>query len=79
MIGSYRGHTCPSCGSESGVYDSRPRHGTVQRRRRCNQCGERWNTLEVDVAEIEKLERSIKQLLRLRKILNDLVVEEPAA
>ena len=37
---------CPECGGVSEVLDSRPRNGSVWRRRGCRQCGARWTTME---------------------------------
>lgn len=38
---------CPSCGSDSKVYDSRPNHRSIWRRRECLACKFRWSTFEV--------------------------------
>lgn len=40
--------TCPACGSESSVLDSRPSEGgrLIRRRRVCLACNARWSTLE---------------------------------
>lgn len=35
-----------SCGGDSIVIDSRPKEGTVRRRRRCLTCSTRWSTTE---------------------------------
>lgn len=42
-----RGDVCPSCKSEDvGTVDSRAIKGQRVRRRKCNACGCRWNTIE---------------------------------
>ena len=42
---------CGACGSQtSSVMDSRPRDdGSIRRRRKCDDCGHRWSTVEVDL------------------------------
>lgn len=42
-----RGDLCPECGSFSKVIDSRDTEGEKRRRRQCNHCTIRWNTVEV--------------------------------
>lgn len=40
--------SCPVCGADSEVYNSRPRKdGTIERRRRCQVCGASFATREV--------------------------------
>lgn len=43
---------CPHCGEEnSRVIDSRVniKTGILERRRKCNACGFRWNAVEIDI------------------------------
>ena len=47
---------CPLCEHETKVIDSRPDSESVHRRRRCLNCGYRFNTIELD-ADIHKRER----------------------
>lgn len=41
------GMPCPQCGGNSGVTDSRPRYGSIRRRRCCLSCSLRFTTWEV--------------------------------
>ena len=55
---------CPQCGSDNNyVIDSRPstEYG-VRRRRECNECGKRFTTYEITLAEKAKYEQ-----IRLKK------------
>ena len=41
--------TCPYCGcSDTRIVDSRKREDSVFRRRKCIECGKRFNTIEID-------------------------------
>lgn len=54
---------CPKCGSDQvNVIDSRPKEGTVARRRKCLVCGYRYSTVEVDVSEYKSLKEKAKML-----------------
>ena len=50
---------CPYCGfTETRVIDSRDQGGTIHRRRRCEHCAQRFNTLErVVLAELTVVKR----------------------
>jgi transcriptional regulator NrdR family protein len=61
---------CPNCGQNSSVIDCRIRKdGGVRRRRKCDECGHAWNTIEFSESEFERLLkmqdafRVIKELL----------------
>lgn len=41
--------TCPVCGGDTKVIDSRPSEDSVQRRRKCLECDYRFNTIEIDM------------------------------
>lgn len=60
--------TCPKCGSENNrIVDSRQRDNTTMRRRWCNNCGLRFNTLEVQEEKYKKIlsrDLAIRELLR---------------
>ena len=44
------GTTCPRCGKiQCGTADSRYVDGFQQRRRKCENCGHKWNTIEIRV------------------------------
>lgn len=55
--------TCPVCGGDTMVFNSRPRPETVFRRRECLTCGHRFTTYEVDAELYQKLTWSIDALL----------------
>lgn len=71
-----------TCGYESGVIDSRPRLGTVYRRRKCGNCGRRWTTHEVDVEVTNDVMRVLKVLedmdTKIEKIMKRLPALLPA-
>lgn len=56
--------TCPVCGSDTTVVDTRsPEPDVVKRHRSCVDCGYRFNTVEVEENKPEKealLERKIR-------------------
>jgi transcriptional regulator NrdR family protein len=40
---------CKKCGGDSYIYDSRPdSSGCVIRSRKCEKCGHKWRTIEVE-------------------------------
>lgn len=47
--------TCPNCGGDTKVIDSRPQEDSVHRRRECLVCKERFSTTEIDLSMYEKL------------------------
>lgn len=47
--------TCPHCGGATKVVDSRPSEDSVQRRRECLCCKQRFSTTEVDLQLYTKL------------------------
>lgn len=49
---------CPICGGPTKVVDSRPLRGTTWRRRECLSFGHRFNTLEVEQAELAELKNA---------------------
>ena len=53
--------TCPVCGGDTIVLDSRPRPDTVHRRRKCLNCDHRFSTYEVDKELYDKLTWSIDE------------------
>lgn len=63
------GITCPACRySECGVIDSRPSDGFIRRRRKCDSCGCRFNTVEVIVADFDL--RNPRDMYNLKASLN---------
>jgi len=68
------GGECQICGADSGVRDTRPSPLGIKRRRLClnPECGHRWFTYELSIADIENLrtiraevDSSIRSLQRL--------------
>lgn len=47
------GFECPGCGvlGQDEVWESQPSLNSVQRRRRCKNCGMRWRTIEISIEE----------------------------
>lgn len=46
---------CQKCGAGSLVLESRAYKATLRRKRKCENCGARWTTLEIDEAEYHLL------------------------
>ena len=62
---------CPRCaGKSSSVVDSRPNEVGIRRRRSCKDCGFRWSTMELPVADHEA--ETAKQRAELTKRIEDL-------
>lgn len=51
--------TCPVCGEDTKIVDSRTSRAgeSIRRRRECLVCGHRFTTREVDAETLERLER----------------------
>ena len=47
--------TCPNCGGDTKVIDSRPQEDSVHRRRECLTCKERFSTTEIDLQMYDKI------------------------
>ena len=47
--------TCPQCGGETTVFDSRKMCESVWRRRKCRECGYRFSTTEIETDLLNKL------------------------
>lgn len=49
--------TCPDCGAaDRTVLETRRLEDRVRRRCRCQQCGARWTTYEINAKHLEQLE-----------------------
>ena len=48
---------CPVCGGETIVADSRGTGDQIKRRWRCLACGYRFNTIELDMDQYERMIR----------------------
>jgi transcriptional regulator NrdR family protein len=56
---------CALCHSESIITNSRPRNGTVARRRECTKCRHRWTTYEIEeraFKRVQLVERAVAEL-----------------
>lgn len=57
--------TCPVCGGQLIVIDSRPTEDSIHRRRKCVECGYRFSTIEVDAdlyaSEMDAVKRSTRK------------------
>lgn len=49
---------CPKCGGKTVVFDSRPRDGTIWRRRKCTDCGYRYSSYEMPLTEKARYEKA---------------------
>jgi hypothetical protein len=54
-----------TCGSDSKVYDTRPRGNTYLRRRECLACARRWQTVEIDMTAATALEAITEALVKI--------------
>jgi len=62
---------CPRCDSEKlSVADSRHREGRIYRRRECRDCGYRFSTIELPIAEWDRHQREKEAIARLKEILH---------
>lgn len=63
--------TCPACGSNSTVIDSRSVEGgaRVRRRRTCDGCGRRWTTSETEELSEQGVARIRTMLIRAQRVL----------
>ena len=49
--------TCPVCGENTRIINSRGNVESVRRRRECRECGHRFTTIEMEVDLQRKLEK----------------------
>lgn len=61
--------TCPVCGEckQTGVVDSRSECDAVYRWRKCNECGYRFKTVELDADVLERLSATCTTQVRQEK------------
>lgn len=59
--------TCPMCGGDTKILETRSNEDSIKRRRKCLDCGYRFLTLEVDKDFYERL---VKINARLQQIQN---------
>lgn len=66
---------CPACGSEEQrVLSTRHSAAKVVRLRCCDACGHRWNTAEIDVQNLSRMEsavQAVRSFASLSKELDD--------
>ena len=48
--------TCPVCGGDTRIIDSRNKDDHKKRRRICQKCGYKFNTIEIDMDLYLKME-----------------------
>lgn len=63
--------TCPSCGGDTKVINSRSQEDSVYRRRECLICKERFSTTEIDLQMYEKL--AYASLSNIREKVNEVM------
>jgi len=66
--------TCPKCGGDTTVADSRRSEAgdSVRRRRRCLECNFRFSTLEIDVDYYDQIMQGLESYDKLRNELRRL-------
>lgn len=57
--------TCPICGGDTKILETRSNEDSIKRRRKCLECDYRFCTIEVDKDFYERL---VKINVRLQKI-----------
>lgn len=50
--------TCPNCGGDTKVIDSRQQEDSVYRRRECLVCKDRFSTTEIDIEMYQKITKT---------------------
>ena len=64
--------TCPRCGKDAEVLDTRTINGSVRRRRGCPSCGYRFTTYEVSDVVKARYDRAEKREKKLQEKLETL-------
>jgi transcriptional regulator NrdR family protein len=59
---------CPCCRHQASRVE-RAEHG--RRRRKCERCGHRWTTVEMPLADVERLESAVKAARVVAEILEE--------
>lgn len=63
---------CSACHSaDSYIIRTTAKDGCVKRQRQCVTCGNRWFTLEADVATIEKAQQIIDAARHLQELVGE--------
>ena len=63
--------TCPVCGGETKVVDSRPIEDGTRRRRQCLECDHRFTTVEIDADYYEALKPIDKKAVQKARRFDD--------
>lgn len=67
---------CPKCGeADTHCKDSRPKVGSVYRRRECRACGWRFTTVEVSLETFNSMSSVLKKLLRIKTAVLNIIEE----
>jgi transcriptional repressor NrdR len=53
--------TCPICGGDTKVIDSRSQEDSVWRRRKCVDCKERFSTTEIDLEIYKRIIKNAEE------------------
>lgn len=62
--------TCPYCGSDTKVINSRPQEDSVWRRRKCVDCKARFSTTEIDLEIYQRIIKNTEAKSENRNIKN---------
>ncbi len=61
---------CPKCSKTSSVIRSDPQHdGKIKRRRKCESCGFRYNTIEMGLEELKRMREMEGAIGSLKKLI----------
>lgn len=63
---------CPVCGEEKiGIGRSSSKEDSIVRRRVCENCGNRWSTIEVDLDQYDSMCSTVKSMKYNIKLLEN--------
>lgn len=68
--------TCPVCGGDTFVIDSKKKPDTICRRRQCQDCNHRFTTYEVDQDLYNKLTWSLDKFLERNEVALQRIIHE---
>lgn len=70
---------CPACTStEQRVMSTRSGESKITRLRCCEACGHRWNTVEIDAQNLNRMESAITALRTFNSISREIEDAAPA-
>lgn len=64
--------TCPYCGGDTKVIDSRPSEDSVHRRRECLVCKKRFSTVEIDLQMYDKISDTTLITVEVNELLEQI-------